>query len=228
MVRDFVGVEAVVTDVGGVLLLPDPDAFRQHLAPFGICPTDDQCSRAHYTGMAAIDTLGKGDFTFANRAIVEFLGIAQEHHDDATTAVEAVYERSFVPIPGVGEQLRRLRESGVTLAVVSNGTGEVETKLAGHGICAVAEGGDLPEVAVVVDSGVVGLEKPDPAIFALALQVLNVPAERCIYLGDTVHFDVNGSFAAGLRPVHVTALAGCAGDHPHFRNLCEFVDAFLG
>lgn len=229
MGRDiYVAADAIVLDVGGVLLLPDPAAFREHLAPFGVCPSDDDCARAHYLGMAAIDELGEADFTHANRAIVRFLGVAPEHHDAALAAVDTVYAMNFVPVPGVAEQLRRLQDAGVALAVVSNGTGAVESKLAAHGICAVAGAGDLAEVAVVVDSGQVGLAKPDPAIFALALDVLGVAAERCIYVGDSLHFDVLGATAAGLRPVHLTALGECAGAHPHYATLHEFVDAFLG
>lgn len=221
-------VDAVVLDVGGVLLLPDPAAFREHLAPFGVCPTDEQCAHAHYVGMAALDTLGSADFGDANRAIARFVGVAEEHHDAATVAVGAVYTKAFVPVAGSAEHLRRLRAAGLALAVVSNGTGAVETKLAGHGICAVAGGGGLPDVAVVVDSGQVGLEKPDPAIFALALKVLDVEPRRCVYVGDSVHFDVNGATAAGMRPVHLTGAADCSGPHPHYRSLGSFVDALLG
>jgi putative hydrolase of the HAD superfamily len=226
--RNDGSVDAVVLDVGGVLLLPDPAAFRAHLAPFGVFPTDEQCAHAHYVGMAALDDLGHADFTHANRAIVQFMGVAEEHHDEATVAVGTVYETAFVPIAGCGEQLRRLRAAGLALAVVSNGTGAVETKLAGHGICAVRGAAELPDVAVVVDSGRVGIEKPDPAIFALALKVLDVDPRRCIYVGDSVHFDVNGALAAGLLPVHLTGAAGCAGGHPHFRTLGAFVESFLG
>lgn len=222
------GAEAVVLDVGGVLLLPDPAAFREHLARFGVCPSDEECERAHYTGMAAIDELGKTDFTHANRSIAQFLGVTQEDCGEAVAAIDTVYGMAFVPIAGAGEQLRRLRAAGTSLAVVSNGTGAVETKLAAHGICAVAGGGRVPEVAVVVDSGVVGLEKPDPAIFGMALEALDIAPERCIHVGDSVHFDVNGAIAAGIRPVHITVLTDCPGEHRHFRSLRDFVDAFLG
>ena len=221
-------VEAVVLDVGGVLLLPDPAVLREHLAGFGVCPSDDQCVVAHYVGMAAIDELGVADFTHANRAIAQFFGVERKDHDKAAAAIEAAYGTAFVPIAGTGEQLGRLRAAGVAIAVVSNATGTVEEKLAQYGICAVPGRGDLPEVAVVIDSAVVGLEKPDPAIFALALEALGLGAERCVYVGDSVHFDVNGAVEAGLRPVHLTVLTGCQGGHPHHRSLSDFVDVFLG
>ncbi len=218
----------MVFDVGGVLLLPDPAVLREHLAAFGVLPSDDQCALAHYVGMAAIDELGRADFTHANRAIAQFLGVAPEYHDEAAAAIEAAYGSAFVPIAGVGGQLDRLRSAGVAMAVVSNATGNVEQRLAEHGICAVEGGGDLPDVVAVVDSAVVGLEKPDPAIFGVALEALDLAPERCVYVGDSVHFDVNGAVDAGLRAVHLTALTGCEGEHPHYRTLSDFVDAFLG
>ncbi|MGH8980805.1 MAG: HAD family hydrolase, partial [Acidimicrobiales bacterium] len=150
-------VDAVVLDVGGVLLLPDPAAFRTHLSTFGVSPSDEDCARAHYTGMAAIDRLGTASFMHADRAIAAHFGIAEEHHDAAVAAIGATYTMPFVPVAGAAEQLLRLHGAGVSLAVVSNGTGAVEEKLAGHGICAVDGAGGLACVEVVVDSARVGL-----------------------------------------------------------------------
>jgi putative hydrolase of the HAD superfamily len=50
----------------------------------------------------------------------------------------------------------------------------------------------------VVDSGVVGVEKPDPAIFAYALDALDLEPAQVWYLGDTVRYDAAGAEAAGL------------------------------
>lgn len=226
-------IDAILLDVGGVLLVPDPVAFREHLAPFGICPSDEECLLAHYAGMLAVDELGSADFVHADLAIARFFGVAEADHEVVADALSQVYRaRQWVPVAGAREAVRRLRAAGVSLAVVSNATGTVEAELAAHGICAVSGRSDLgisdvPDVAVVVDSHLVGIEKPDPAIFALALEALDVAPDRCLYVGDSVHFDVNGSTAAGLRPVHLTAATGCRGDHPHYRSLRDFVEAFL-
>ena len=79
-----------------------------------------------------------------------------------------------------------------------------------------------------VDSEIVGVEKPDPAIFQIALDALRVPASRCVYIGDSVHFDVHGARAAGLHPVHVDPHELC-GDptHPHAASVSQFTDSFL-
>jgi putative hydrolase of the HAD superfamily len=224
--------DAVILDAGGVLLLPDPDALRGCLAPFGVAPDDAACARAHYAGVDVIDGLGVADYREADRTMARLFGVAEDQVDAAAAAIESVYfNEPFVPIPGVDHHLRRLGAAGALLAIVSNASGRVEAELAAHRICAVGQqalADGMAEVAVVVDSHHVGVEKPDPAIFGLALEALGVDAERCLYVGDSVHFDVNGALAAGLHPVHVTVFAGCAGEHLHFPALGDFVDALLG
>ncbi len=49
----------------------------------------------------------------------------------------------------------------------------------------------------------VGVSKPDPAIFQLALDVLGVPPEHALHVGDTPAADVEGAWAAGVTPVLV-------------------------
>lgn len=53
--------------------------------------------------------------------------------------------------------------------------------------------------------GVVSMRgKPDPAIYALALDMLGVEPERVVAVGDALHTDVKGANGAGLRAVFVT------------------------
>ncbi|MFD1050371.1 hypothetical protein ACFQ1S_35020, partial [Kibdelosporangium lantanae] len=52
--------DAVLLDVGGVLLLPDPHTVRRAL-PAGVEPTADQMDQAHYHAIAANDAVGTFD-----------------------------------------------------------------------------------------------------------------------------------------------------------------------
>lgn len=52
----------------------------------------------------------------------------------------------------------------------------------------------------IVVSGEVGIKKPDPAIFRIALEATGLRREEVIYVGDTQE-DVNGAIAAGIRPI---------------------------
>lgn len=53
----------------------------------------------------------------------------------------------------------------------------------------------------VVISGEVGLRKPDPAIFALAAERLNLPAAACVFVDD-LDANVRAAEAAGMTGVH--------------------------
>jgi len=84
------------------------------------------------------------------------------------------------------------------------------------------------EVGVVVDSAVVGVAKPDPAIFEIALDALGVPAAdrgAAIHVGDALQYDVAGALAAGIVPVHLDPFGDCAapGGHQHIRALADLV-----
>ncbi len=218
---------AVLLDAGGVLLMPDPAAFRRRLAGFGVMPDDETCRRAHFVGMTEVDRC-QGDFAAADRVVARALGVADDALEDAAAAVLAVYHREpFVAVPDAAAQLGRLSSAGYALAVVSNAGGTVQERLAEHGICAVG-GGQIPQVAAVVDSFLVGVEKPDPAIFTFALEALGVDPVACLYVGDSVHFDVGGARAAGIAPVHLSPYGHCTDpDHGHVTSLRALVDALV-
>jgi putative hydrolase of the HAD superfamily len=125
-------------------------------------------------------------------------------------------------LPGSIDGLKQLAATGVGLGVVSNSDGTVAEQLVTHRVCQVGEGEGVP-VAVVIDSGVVGIRKPDPGIFDLALAALGVPADRAVHVGDTVFADVVGARAAGVRPFHLDPYGFCPlrRDHDHVRSLTD-------
>jgi len=96
------------------------------------------------------------------------------------------------PAPGALAALEELSPR-FRLAVVSNAGGRVGAKLVAKGFG--------PHLLAVVDSGLEGVEKPDPRIFHLACERVGVRPERTLYVGDLHAVDVVGSRAAGLRPV---------------------------
>ena len=53
----------------------------------------------------------------------------------------------------------------------------------------------------VVDSHVVGVEKPDPRIFGIALDRMQAGPDHAVYLGDVPSVDVAGATASGIRPI---------------------------
>jgi len=97
----------------------------------------------------------------------------------------------FEPIPGVVESLARLRALGLSLAVVANWDYGIHEHLAEHGL--------TPWFDTVVCSAEVGVKKPDPAPFRLALERLGVEPGRALHVGDHRPHDEAGALAAGMR-----------------------------
>lgn len=121
---------------------------------------------------------------------------------------------------GVREALARLRAAGLKLGVVSNSEGTIEQMLVEI---------DLREpFDAVVDSAVVGITKPDPRIFQIALDRLTVSPVETIVVGDSPSADVAGAHAAGLRAALIdphSLYPWCSV--PHFDDVAEFTTALL-
>jgi len=117
-------------------------------------------------------------------------------HLDAEFAAGGLWSRV---IDGSVAGLQALAATGVRLGIVSNADGTVAGRLAEQEVCQVGPGLGV-EVTCVIDSGAVGVSKPDPRIFHLALDALDVEPATTWYVGDMPGIDVVGARAAGLRP----------------------------
>lgn len=84
--------------------------------------------------------------------------------------------------------------AAVPVAVITNGPSDAQREK----IQAV---GLMDQVDVVVASGDLGIAKPDPRIFAVAADTLNVEAISCWHIGDGLDTDVAGANASGLTSV---------------------------
>ena len=79
---------------------------------------------------------------------------------------------------------------------------------------------------MVIDSHVVGIAKPNPAIFEPALEALGWPdRSRVAYIGDSFINDVGGAEAAGLVALQLDPY-GVYAAHGHERiaSLHELLD----
>ena len=127
------------------------------------------------------------------RDFVAELGIA-----DADGLLDVLYGtftdlanyRAFEDVPAV---LRRLRDAGLVLGVISNFEEWLERLLDQLGVRSY--------FSVAVVSGVEGVEKPDRRIFELAMDRAGVTPEVSVYVGDNPEFDVGPALAAGMYPV---------------------------
>ena len=226
-------IDAVLLDVGGVLVLPEPSVLLPAVRAAGAAgATVEQLARGHYAGIAAMDrsALDRGvtaDWPAYTKALVAELDVARADEAPVRQAVTTAYtDLAWTGmIPGALDSLRRLADTGVALGIVSNSNGTVEEQLLTQRICQVGEGEGVP-VVVVLDSAVIGIEKPHPGIFEHALRALGVDASRAIHVGDTGWADIAGARAAGVRPIHLDPHNFCPipDDHEHVRDLEGVVD----
>ena len=196
-------IEAVLFDAGGVLLLPDPTVIGPLLAPYGADTSTEGLVRAHYAAMRSQDVDGEvhDDWHVYDAAYVRACGIP-EHERAEAALILGVTRTAHLwrwPIVESVVALRSLHQSGVPIGVVSNAAGQIESVLGRFGVCQVGDGEGVP-VVINVDSTIVGVAKPDPAIFSFALDVLDVKPEHVAYVGDSYANDVVGARAAGMRP----------------------------
>ncbi len=114
-------------------------------------------------------------------------GIAREVHSGYSSASH------WALFPDVVACLRGLKHAGFTLGVVSNWDAGLENLLRELHL--------LPYFDVVISSAVVGYRKPNPVIFKLALESLQVAPDECIHIGDNIDADGNGAHATGITPL---------------------------
>ncbi|HEX6311627.1 MAG TPA: HAD-IA family hydrolase [Acidimicrobiia bacterium] len=227
-------IDAVLLDVGGVFYLPDHDRIESALRRAEVAVDVGDLDRAHYAGAAALETFMEGDRSIweaYNRAYARVCGVADDALDGAVEALLSEFATHGLwtrIVPGAPEGLRALGQLDIALGIISNADGTVEEQLRADGICQIGPGPGV-EVAAVLDSTVVGVAKPDPRIFELALDALGLRPDQAIYVGDTPAGDVVGARAAGIRPVLVDPY----DFHPDLdvervRSLADVVDLVVG
>ena len=115
---------------------------------------------------------------------------------------------------GTHDALERLKSAGFKLGIVSNADGRVAADAQRLGLAKFFD--------VIVDSSVVGVEKPDTKIFRLALEALAVPPEETLYAGDIYSIDMLGARAAGISGKLIDQHAMYHWiEHPKIRHVGE-------
>ncbi|MDP3773327.1 MAG: HAD family hydrolase, partial [Gemmatimonadales bacterium] len=191
---------------------------------------------AEYAGRAAVEASmarneSSSDFsrwTIHFSAMLGALGLSEDEFTLAAPDIIAEHKRNNLwsnPLPGTAEALASLNRLGLVVGCVSNADGTVDRLLERVGL--------LAHLKFVVDSGKVGIEKPDARIFEIALALAGVPAGEAVYVGDIYPVDVVGARRAGLTPVLLDPLDRYGGrdcrtarDVPSYcRELVSLLDA---
>ena len=179
---------AVIFDLWDTLVLYDVEhsrATERRIAErLGVDP--DQFHRVWRESRSERDG---GSLADSFRSVGATDELLPELHDLRRNAFREV----AVPQEGVLETLRKLRERGFRLGMIS--------------VCSeeVAELWEETQFAGLFDSTVfscsVGLRKPDPAIYRLALDELGVEANEALFVGDGANDELAGAERVGIRAV---------------------------
>jgi putative hydrolase of the HAD superfamily len=186
----------VTFDAGQTLIDLDLDFLAARLAERGWHVSAEGLGRAAPAAWRHYDELVAGGGRHPWKAFMARLLAGVDIEDDAV--VEWLWQEQprrnlwRKTMPGMVEVARELRARGVRVAVLSNSEGRLAELLDEIGL------GDAFDA--VIDSGRVGIEKPDPRIFAAALEAVG-GGEAPIHVGDSWAADVEGALAAGWRPI---------------------------
>jgi putative hydrolase of the HAD superfamily len=204
-------IETVFLDAGNTLVSIDFGWVCDELARRGVEVDVDVLRRAEAAARPAVShavgergrTEGGDSFLIYLCAVLSELGPAA--HLDASG--RDALARELAPVLRSGGSLRlwswrmptvetglvALRDLGLRLVVVSNSDGTVDETLRRLDLAAHFD--------VVVDSHIVGFEKPDPRIFDHAVEESGADRRRTLHVGDLYSADVVGARQAGIHPI---------------------------
>jgi HAD superfamily hydrolase (TIGR01549 family) len=192
--------KAILFDAGNTLVFLDYARLAEGVgAAVGLPLTGDGLARHNAAAVQAMELASGNDQQRATaylEALFLLSGVPRGSLEQARECLRRMHtERHLWSLVAEhsAESLARLRQAGLKLGVVSNSDGRVEQALQAAGLRQYFD--------VVIDSALIGVEKPDPRIFHAALDALGVAPEEALYVGDLYEVDVLGARAAGLDAV---------------------------
>jgi putative hydrolase of the HAD superfamily len=195
-------VETVLFDAGGVLLDLDFSYLRRLIEARGLEVSEaalaraEAKSRVEFNRSARVDAESHDIWRDYFHLVLGEVRVPGPEHDALIETLWEAHQRVglwTVAAPGAPEVVREMRERGHRVGVISNAEGQVARDLDLAGFDGLLD--------AVIDSHVVGVRKPDPEIFRIALAELGVPAETAVFVGDVPVVDVAGARSAGIAPI---------------------------
>ncbi len=191
-------IEAIVSDFGGVLTTPLLGSFMAFQNETGISTENlgkAMQAVAEADGENPLFVLERGEITEA--AFLEKLSEALEPllgHRPHMHRFKEIYFEALDPNPPMIELMRELKAEGYRMAMLTNNVREWEPLW--RPMLPVDE-----IFETVVDSAFVGCRKPEPRIYEMTLERIDMPAESCLFIDDLAP-NCEGARAVGLGAVH--------------------------
>ncbi len=203
--------DTIFFDAGNTFLSMDFDRVAAVAADLGLMCAGSHLERAEAAARPALSaalaggrsTEGGSAFRFYLEAILSGLPADCSDGVELKEMATALAERLFVPgrndllwnrrLPGRRVALERIRSLGYRMVVVSNSDGSMRRNVESIGFAQLFD--------ALIDSSVVGFEKPDPRIFHVALETIGARPDSTVHVGDLYAADVVGARAAGVHAV---------------------------
>jgi HAD superfamily hydrolase (TIGR01509 family) len=206
----YKNLNTIFLDAGNTLVSMDLSWVRKKLKGLGVTCEINDLVRAEAAARPALSaemenlksTEDRKTSIFYMRRILERLpAVSLMTDEECDEIIEALINGIKAPdrtrqfwsnlLPGVRDALDILKNKGIQLLVVSNSNGTIED---------ITRDLEIRQYFhKVVDSHIVGFEKPDQRLFRHALKISEAEPERTLHIGDLYHVDVLGAWSAGIH-----------------------------
>ncbi len=203
-------IRAVFLDAGNTLVFPRLEDLIADLKEHGHSATPDDFYAAERLAKQKLDDwlwpqIRRGelpkqvDYYYWAEYLHEFtrrLGAPESEPGELTKRLIKSFQNLQLwsrVMPDTPAFLEGLVAQGYFLGVISNSIGTLEGQLVRLGLARYFQ--------AILDSAIVGIQKPHPGIFKLALQRAGVEGSEAVFVGDTYATDVGGAQLAGLTGV---------------------------
>jgi len=203
-------IRAVFLDAGNTLVFPRLEDLIADLKEHGHSATPEDFYAAERLAKQKLDDwlwpqIRRGelpkqiDYYYWSEYLHEFtsrLGAPESELGELTQRLVKSFQNLQLwsrVMPDTPAFLEGLVAQGYFLGVISNSIGTLEGQLVRLGLARYFQ--------AILDSAIVGIQKPHPGIFKLALQRAGVEGSQAVFVGDTYATDVGGAQLAGLTGV---------------------------
>ncbi|MCR4796632.1 putative hydrolase of the HAD superfamily [Ruminococcus flavefaciens] len=198
-------IDAVFLDAGGVLLRPDVFRIKALFPELEL--DEEMIDRALYPSESHAGAgLAPGDDD--NQFVHEFAiacGIPETALDEER---EKEMQNIMLFSPWIARKITEtkrfieyIKSTGRKIVIVTNTeNGLAKNVLRGAYVCTEGENDcGISTVDKIVDTWLVGIHKPDPAIYTYTADLINVDIKRCLHIGDSFRNDYEAGMKAGAK-----------------------------
>lgn len=151
----------------------------------------------------------------SQRALRELLAargyteVPAEHLQTALRRMFSISQNHWRAEVDAAPILQRLRQEGYRLGLISNASDDNDVQT-------LIDKANLRDYfEVILTSAAVGLRKPHPRIFQMALDALQVSPRQAVMVGDTLGADILGAHNLGMPAIWITRRADKEANRSH-------------